>query len=102
MIEYLQKFGGYTSTGLTIDEKKELESLRLQVKKYRALEETKTEEEKSETKEENQSESDDEDDVDPELDNIVNKIKTIPFFFFFYNIISFSEHFLFHSIDNDF
>ena len=39
MIEYLQKFGGYTSTGLTIDEKKELESLRLQVKKYRALEE---------------------------------------------------------------
>jgi hypothetical protein len=33
MIEYLQKFGGYTSTGLTIDEKKELESLRLQVKK---------------------------------------------------------------------
>ena len=36
MIEWLQNFGGYTSTGLTIDEKRELESLRLQVKKYRA------------------------------------------------------------------
>ena len=35
MIDWLQEFGGYTSTGLTIDEKKELESLRLQVKKYR-------------------------------------------------------------------
>ena len=78
MIEYLQKFGGYTSTGLTIDEKKELESLRIQVKKYRALEESKAEEENSDTKEDNQSESDEEDDVDPELDNIVNKINTNP------------------------
>ena len=72
MIEWLQNFGGYTSTGLTIDEKKELESLRLQVKKYRAMEEGK------ENKDENQSESDDEDDVDPELDNIVTKINTNP------------------------
>ena len=39
MIDWLQNFGGYTSTGLTIDEKKELESLRLQVKKYREMEE---------------------------------------------------------------
>ena len=72
MIEWLQNFGGYTSTGLTIDEKRELESLRLQVKKYRAMEEGK------ENKDENQSESDDEDDVDPELDNIVTKINTNP------------------------
>ena len=69
MIDWLQKFGGYTSTGLTIDEKKELESLRLQVKKYREMEEG-----KETPKDDNQSESDDEDDVDPELDDIVTKI----------------------------
>ena len=80
MIDWLQKFGGYTSTGLTIDEKKELESLRLQVKKYRAMEEAKKEEEKEEEKEEkSQSESEGEDDdIDPELDNIVNKINSNP------------------------
>ena len=78
MIDYLQKFGGYTSTGLTIDEKKELESLRLQVKKYRAMEEAKTEEGKPITKDDIQSESDEEDDVDPELDNIVSKINSNP------------------------
>ena len=72
MIDWLQNFGGYTSTGLTIDEKKELESLRLQVKKYRALEEGK------DAKEDNQSDSEDEDDVDPELDNIVTKINANP------------------------
>ena len=73
MIDWLQKFGGYTSTGLTIDEKKELESLRLQVKKYREMEEG-----KETPKDDNQSESDDEDDVDPELDNIVSKINANP------------------------
>ena len=76
MIDYLQKFGGYTSTGLTIDEKKELESLRLQVKKYRALEEAQNDEEKTPIKDE--SESDDEDDVDPELDDVVKKINANP------------------------
>ncbi len=72
MINWLQNFGGYNSTGLTIEEKKELESLRLQVKKYRALEEGK------DAKEDNQSDSEDEDDVDPELDNIVTKINANP------------------------
>ena len=57
MIDYLQKFGGYTSTGLTIDEKKELESLSLQFKKYRVLEEAQNDEEKTPIKYE--SESDD-------------------------------------------
>ena len=68
MIEWLQNFGGYTSTGLTIDEKKELESLRLQVKKYRSMEEAKKEEAKEETKDDkSQSQSDsEEDDIDPE------------------------------------
>ena len=84
MIDWLQKFGGYTSTGLTIDEKKELESLRLQVKKYRSMEEAKKSEEKEgakkEDKEQSQSESydEEEDDVDPELDNIVTKINSNP------------------------
>ena len=78
MIDYLQKFGGYTSTGLTIDEKKELESLRLQVKKYRAMEEAQSEEGKSSAKEEVQSESDEEDDVDPELDDMIKKINANP------------------------
>ena len=80
MIDWLQKFGGYTSTGLTIDEKKELESLRLQVKKYRSMEEAKKEEPKGETKDDkSQSNSDsEEDDIDPELDNIVNKINSNP------------------------
>ena len=81
MIDWLQKFGGYTSTGLTIDEKKELESLRLQVKKYRSMEEAKKEETKEETKDDDKSQSQsdsDEDDIDPELDNIVNKINSNP------------------------
>ena len=81
MIDWLQKFGGYTSTGLTIDEKKELESLRLQVKKYREMEESKKEvikeEETKEEKSQSQSDSE-EDDIDPELDNIVNKINSNP------------------------
>ena len=81
MIDWLQNFGGYTSTGLTIDEKKELESLRLQVKKYRSMEEAKKEETKEETKDDDKSQSQsdsDEDDIDPELDNIVNKINSNP------------------------
>ena len=82
MIEWLQKFGGYTSTGLTIDEKKELESLRLQVKKYREMEEAKKQKTNEGTKEEEEkshSQSDsEEDDVDPELDNIITKINSNP------------------------
>lgn len=77
MIEWLQKYGGYTSTGLTIDEKKELESLRLQVKKYREMEESKEEDQET-PKEDIQSESEDEDDVDPEIDNIVSKRNSNP------------------------
>ena len=39
MINWLEKTGGYTSEGLTSFEKKELEELRLDILKYRALEE---------------------------------------------------------------
>jgi cAMP-dependent protein kinase regulator len=38
MIDLLQKTGGYTSNGLTIDEKKELETLRKEIKKFRDME----------------------------------------------------------------
>ena len=39
MIEYLQKYGGYNLNGLTFQEKKELEHLRVELKKYREIEE---------------------------------------------------------------
>lgn len=58
MIEWLQKFGGYTLNGLTVEEKKELEQLRSEVKKYRELEEK--DKEIEEVTEHSQSESDDE------------------------------------------
>lgn len=38
MIDWLQKTGGYTANGLTIEEKKELESLRKEIIKYREME----------------------------------------------------------------
>jgi cAMP-dependent protein kinase regulator len=70
MIYWLQKYGGYTSTGLTLEEKKELEDLRFQVKKYRELEShssNKEDEDKSFSEES-------EDDIDPELDNVLEKM----------------------------
>ena len=38
MIDFLRKYGNYTASGLTIEEKKELESLRIAVKHYRDME----------------------------------------------------------------
>lgn len=65
MIDYLQKLGGYTSNGITIDEKKELERLRVEIKKYREMEdENKELHEQSFTDEE-------EDDVDDHIDKKV-------------------------------
>ena len=75
MIDYLQKKGGYTSSGLTKDEKIELENLRNEVKKYREFEsaimEEHNEDDISENEEDNnsdskshsQSESDEEDEL---------------------------------------
>ena len=73
MIDYLQKKGGYTSSGLTRDEKKELEDLRNEVKKYRELEsailEVHSDEEKNEESESlsNDSESEDNKIADEEI-----------------------------------
>ena len=38
MLEFLQKEYNYTTTGLTVDEKKELEQLRQEIQKYRQIE----------------------------------------------------------------
>ena len=38
MIDFLTKYGNYTASGLTLEEKKELESLRIAVKHYRDME----------------------------------------------------------------
>ena len=68
MIQFLQKTGGYTSNGLTMDEKKELEKLRLEVKKYRDMEGHAAKVNKEETND--LSDKSDEDEVDSKLDNI--------------------------------
>ena len=71
MIYWLQKYGGYTSTGLTLDEKKELEQLRVQVKKYREMEQMR----KNSDSESSKSESEDnDDDIDTNLDNVLEKM----------------------------
>lgn len=67
MIDYLQKLGGYTSNGITIEEKKELERLRIEIRKYREMEEL-------EKNENNQNESftdDEDDDIDDHIEHKV-------------------------------
>ena len=72
MIEYLQNYCKYTTTGLTVEEKKELEQLRVEVKKYRDKEAqenpTKDLEEVSES-----CESEGEDRVDADFDRKLAK-----------------------------
>ena len=60
MLTWLQKYGGFTSTGLTLEEKKELEQLRKDIKQFR------DKNEKGSQKEENLSEEDP-DDVDNQI-----------------------------------
>jgi cAMP-dependent protein kinase regulator len=70
MISWLQKYGGYTTNGLTVDEKKELETLRIQVKKYREMENNNKEQESDKSF----SDDNDDDDVDKNLDNILDRM----------------------------
>lgn len=65
MIRFLQTEGSYTSTGLTIDEKQELETLRINIKEYRMKEKN----QQKEIIDEYSSEPDDESDIDEKLDN---------------------------------
>ena len=77
MIDYLQKKGGYTSSGLTREEKKELENLRNEVKKYRELEsailEVHSDEEKNEESESNSISNDSESEDDKMADEEIKK-----------------------------
>ena len=75
MIDYLQKKGGYTSSGLTREEKKELENLRNEVKKYRELEsailEVHSDEEKNEESESNSISNDSESEDNKMADEVL-------------------------------
>ena len=70
MIDFLQKECGYTSSGLTIEEKKELERLRVEVKRYREMEKHQVE---NENKEE-ESEENSDDVLSEEEKDVVNEI----------------------------
>lgn len=72
MIECLQKIGGYTNNGITLEEKKELENLRHEVKKFREMEETN---ESENVHCNSESDNEDEDDVDPSLEEKVINAK---------------------------
>lgn len=61
MISWLQKEGGYTSNGLTIEERNELEKLRSEIKKYREMEAH-----EQDNHSQKSQESEDEEDEDPQ------------------------------------
>ena len=67
MLDWLQKSGGYTANGLTIEERKELETLRKEIKNYREM-----------SQHDNKKEEDvhsDEDDEDNEDEKIETEVK---------------------------
>ena len=70
MIDFLQKECGYTSSGLTIEEKKELERLRVEVKRYREMEAHQVEKENKEE----ESEENSDDVLSEEEKDVVNEI----------------------------
>lgn len=67
MIDYLQKLGGYTSNGITLDEKKELERLRVEIKKFREMDEN----DKQDDPQNHSFTDDDEDDIDDHIEKKV-------------------------------
>lgn len=71
MIEHLQKLGKYTSNGLTVDEKHELETLRKEIKKYREMEETN----ETDNIHDKSLSDEDEDDVDDHIEKKVINAK---------------------------
>ena len=82
MIDYLEKTYGYTSNCLTIEEKNELQNLRIEVKKYRDLEyHHQGNKQSDDESSSHHSFSDDSDDVDEALDNITptqKKLSLVP------------------------
>lgn len=67
MINYLEKIGGFTSNGITLTEKKELETLRKDIIKYRKYEE----EDKAQNPNDQSLTDDDEDDIDDHIEKKV-------------------------------
>ena len=78
MIEFLQKKGGYTSSGLTIEEQNELQDLRKEIKKYQELEKAilEAENENEEEEEENEEKEEKEEKENSEEENNSNKSQT--------------------------
>jgi cAMP-dependent protein kinase regulator len=78
MIEFLQKKGGYTSSGLTIEEQNELQDLRKEIKKYQELEKAilEAENENEEEEEENEENEEKEENENSEEENNSNKSQT--------------------------
>ena len=78
MIEFLQKKGGYTSSGLTIEEQNELQDLRKEIKKYQELEKAilEAENENEEEEEENEEKEEKEENENSEEENNSNKSQT--------------------------
>jgi cAMP-dependent protein kinase regulator len=70
MLDWLQKSGGYTANGLTIEERRELENLRKEIIKYREMAQ-------HENKEEEDVHSDEDEDEDEEVVPDID-VKKIP------------------------
>ena len=75
MIDYLQKTGGYTSNGITLDEKRELEKLRVEIKKYREMEDNNTTKEGEKEEGDKSFSDDEEEDIDDKIDQKVINAK---------------------------
>ena len=75
MLEFLQKEYNYTTTGLTVDEKKELEQLRQEIQKYRQIEQGIGREQEIENNNSDLSgnESEEEDKLDKEFEQRLKK-----------------------------
>ena len=73
MIDFLQKKGGYTTSGLTINEQNELQELRKEIKKYRDLEKAILEAENEENEENENEENENEENENEEKEENENE-----------------------------
>lgn len=74
MLHYLLKKEGYTTTGITVEEKKELEHLRKEISKYRQLQLDNKKEDDQDENEHDKSITDDEnEDDEKEADSLIEK-----------------------------
>ena len=75
MIDFLQKKGGYSTSGLTINEQNELQELRKEIKKYRDLEKAILEAENEENEENENEENENEENENEEKEENENEEK---------------------------